>query len=646
MDRIHAIVKQYWGYDTLRPLQHESMTAAVEGRDCLAVMPTGGGKSLCYQAPALLSDKLTVVVSTLIDLMKDQVDQLNARNIPAAFLNSSLDAADKRRVAAGIYNGQYRMIFVAPERFANDAFYEMLQRAGAGAFAIDEAHCISHWGHDFREDYRRLGEVKRRFPHASVQAFTATATPQVRKDIVDQLGLKDPLLLVGDFFRPNLVYAARRRTDAFDDVLGVVREHPGQAGIVYCIRRDDVDQLARQLKGAGIRAIAYHAGLGDDRRTAAQDAFAAAEVDVVVATVAFGMGIDRSDIRFVVHAAMPKSIEHYQQETGRAGRDGERADCILFYSGADHRLWKGIIEDNEQGDSENKLHMLSEMYRLCTGMTCRHRQLVTYFGQSWDRECCHACDVCDGHVDLMPESTLLAQKIMSAVARTGQRFGAGHVTDVLLGEETDKVMSRGHHDLSVFGLLRVCTKPQLMTWIDQLVDQGCLLREGEYRILTLTPVGWQVLRSQAEARLTCAAPVKRASKSKRRKVIDVFAPKNSPSTPRPVADAASGSKLRKRKRQDAPITIESNPESAPQPLDFSARQLYDRLRLLRRELAEDENAPAFMIFSDKTLREIARVSPTSESQLLRVKGVGPRKCEAYGHRILETIRSHAADADS
>jgi ATP-dependent DNA helicase RecQ len=628
MDQIRAVVKQYWGYDTLRPLQHEAMTAAVEGRDCLAVMPTGGGKSLCYQAPALLSDKLTVVVSPLIALMKDQVDRLNSRDIPAAFLNSSLDPADKRRVAAGIYNHHYKLVFVAPERLAYEPCYAMFEQAGVGAFAIDEAHCISHWGHDFREDYRRLGELKRRFPDACVHAFTATATPQVRTDIVEQLGLKDPLLLVGDFFRPNLVYAARRRTDAFDDVLGVIREHEGQAGIVYCIRRDDVDTLSRQLKKAGVRAIGYHAGMGDDKRTAAQDAFAAGEVDVVVATVAFGMGIDRSDIRFVVHAAMPKSLEHYQQETGRAGRDGQRADCILFYSGADHLLWKSIIEDSEHADQENKLRMLSEMYHFCAGVGCRHRQLVTYFGQKWDRDTCGACDVCGGSIDVMPDATVIAQKIMSAVARTGERFGAGHVADVLLGEGTEKVLERHHDDLSVFGLLGSSTKPQIMTWIDQLVDQGCLLRDGEYRVLKIMPAGWQVLRSQAEAMLTRSGSGKRKprTKSKRQKAIDVFGSKGS----------------RTRKRKEEPVTIEPNEELASQPLDLAAHRLYDRLRILRRELAEEDNAPAFMVFSDKTLREIARAAPTTEEQLARVKGVGPRKCEAYGYRILQLIRSAPA----
>jgi len=619
LDLLLDTVRKHWGYTSFRPLRQEAMTAAVDGRDSLVVLPTGGGKSLCYQAPALLAKRLTVVVSPLIALMKDQVDQLILRGVPAAFLNSSLDAADRRRVTTGLRSGEYRLIFVAPERFADSTFFDVLEQVGVGNFAIDEAHCISHWGHDFRQDYRQLGQLKQRYPQASVHAFTATATPRVRDDVVAQLGLHDPVLLVGDFFRPNLYYRARRRSNAFDDVLEVIHRRPGQAGIVYCIRRDDVDALADRLQSAGVRAVGYHAGMTDEARSRAQDAFAAGEVDVVVATVAFGMGIDRADIRYVVHAAMPKSIEHYQQETGRAGRDGAPAECVLFHSGGDFSLWRGIIEKNESADRDEKLRMLSEMYDFCTGASCRHRRLVNYFGQAWDRESCGACDVCTGAFEAMTDSTVIAQKIMSCVLRTGERYGPGYVADVLLGTPTERIVEYRHDNLSTFALIPDWPKGVLMKWMHQLVDQGLLKRDGEYRILKVTPKGWQVLRSQAQAILS--DPRRRESKDKRerhRRPDGMRAP--APTSP--------------PERSPAPETREH--------LDTNARALFERLRAVRRSIADELNVPAFIVFSDNTLQEMARHRPTSERDLLAVKGVGPVKYESFGRRFLDAIRAHGS----
>jgi len=617
LDQLLDVVKKHWGYSSLRPLQHEAMTAAVRGRDSLVVLPTGGGKSLCYQAPALLSNELTVVISPLIALMKDQVDQLIDRDIASAFFNNSLDASDRRRVIMGITDGQYRLIFVAPERFADSTFLDLLSDVGVGMFAIDEAHCISHWGHDFRNDYRQLGQLKRRFPEASIHAFTATATPAVRDDIVEQLGLHDPAVLVGDFFRPNLNYRVARRQSVFEDVRGVIDEHRAQAGIVYCIRRSDVDTLSAQLKDAGVRAIGYHAGMSDDRRTQAQDAFSNSEVDVVVATVAFGMGIDRSDIRYVAHAAMPKSIEHYQQETGRAGRDGEPADCILFYTGGDFGLWQRIIDNNESADRENKLRMLSEMYGFCTGASCRHRRLVAYFGQDWNRDSCDACDVCSGTFNVIPDATVIAQKIMSCVLRTGEFYGAGYVADVLIGTPTERIIDRGHDRLSTFGLIPDHPKGALMAWMDQLVDQGLLVREGEYRVLQVTERGWEVLRSEADTKL-----------------LEVGRP--------------AGAKGRKRRRsgrrassaESATTTDTADISATSEPLDHEGVVLFEDLRVVRRAIAEELNVPAFVVFGDKALREMARLRPRTEAEFLAVKGVGPAKCERFGQRFIGAIRSH------
>ena len=579
------------------------MVAAAEGRDSLVVLPTGGGKSICYQAPALLREGLTVVVSPLISLMKDQVDRLLSHGVPAAFLNSSLEPSDRSRVQSGIGRGEYKLIFVAPERFAGGGFDPVLRKAGVTAFAIDEAHCISHWGHDFRVDYRELGRLKKEFPGASVHAFTATATPRVRRDIVEQLGLKEPDILVGDFFRPNLNYRCLKRTDSTGDVVEDVRRRPGQAGIVYCIRRADVDDLAARLKREKVRAAPYHAGLEDEARTRTQDRFASGEIDVVVATVAFGMGIDRADIRYVLHAAMPKSIEHYQQETGRAGRDGKPADCVLFHSGQDYQLWKMIIEKNETTDLDAKMKMLSEMYDFATSARCRHRRLVEYFGQAWAKEACGACDVCTGTLPALPESSDLARRMLTGIVRTGQRYGLAYVIEVLAGESTERVAQRRGESLDVFGSMRDLPKQSLFTWMRQLIDQGAVRPEGEYGVLKLTPRGVEVFEGRAQVPLF-GAPA--AKKRKRR------------STPEPAAQPAS--------REGT-------------PLDADARALFDRLRALRREIADERGLPAFMVFSDRTLRDMARRRPTTKSAMLDVLGVGPAKLESFGERFLRALKS-------
>ncbi len=625
-----AIIRQHWGYATLRPLQLEAMTAAVQRRDALVVLPTGGGKSLCYQAPALLADKPTIVVSPLIALMKDQVDPLIQRSISAAYLNSSLDADDRRRVHDGIHRGRYKLIFVAPERFASDGFFHLLDHGGVNAFAIDEAHCISHWGHDFRADYRQLGQLKQRYPGVPVHAFTATATPRVREDVVAQLGLSDPAILVGDFWRPNLTYRVRRRGAGFGEVIDAVRLRPKQAGIVYCIRRIDVDDLTDELRAAGVNAVGYHAGLGDEQRTERQDAFAAGRVDVVVATVAFGMGIDRADIRFVIHAAMPKSLEHYQQETGRAGRDGQPAECLLFYSGADFAVWQSIIDDANAQNRPEQTRILGHMYDYCTGIGCRHRKLVTYFGQAWERATCDACDFCLDGAKPLPDSTVIAQKILSCVARTGERFGPAHVADVLIGNATERVTTRGHDRLSTFNLLADQPKQVVMRWLDQLVDQDLVSREGEYRTLSITRQGWEVLRSKAEAKLydvVYSAP----SGRRRRPSADADrppgrAPGASPRTTTPGPRHA-------RSPGERP-----QPVSAPRPLDPDEQALFERLRALRRGIADQLNAPAFVVFSDKTLREMARARPATKQQMLAVKGMGPTKWEAFGQQFLNALR--------
>ena len=426
LDDVRSLVQKHWGFDSFRPLQEQAIRCVLERRDSLVVLPTGGGKSLCYQAPALAIGGATVVVSPLISLMKDQVDSLKACGVPAVQFDSSLSSMEREVHKFDILQGNVRLIFVSPERIVFEGFRDMLRRAEVKTFAIDEAHCISHWGHDFRPEYRQIGELRRLFPDASFHGYTATATEQVRADICKQLGLQNPAVLVGNFDRPNLSYRILPRTDPAKQILDVLDRHKKEAGIIYTLRRAEVDDYAEWLQKKGFRCVAYHAGLTADERRAAQDAFAAEKVDVVVATVAFGMGIDRSNIRFVLHANMPKSVEHYQQETGRAGRDGLEADCVLLYSAGDTMTWKKILQksaEENQVDPDflpNALKHLDDMDRYCRSAQCRHRALVNYFGQDYDRSNCGACDQCLGDTEVVPDSLVLAQKILSCVARTGE----------------------------------------------------------------------------------------------------------------------------------------------------------------------------------------------------------------------------------
>ena len=478
-------IKRHWGFTSLRPLQEQAIRAALAGRDSLVVLPTGGGKSLCYQAPAIVRGGLTVVVSPLIALMKDQVDGLTRIGVPAARLDSTISSDDWAVTAEAIRSGETRLVFTSPERLINTGTYRLLRDAGAHTIAVDEAHCVSHWGHDFRPEYRQLARLREFFPNAAVHAYTATATERVRHDIAEQLGLRSPHVLVGNFDRPNLTFRVLPRLDLRTQVREIIDRHRGAAGIVYCLRRKDVDEMTAYLKAAKYRAVPYHAGMNADERRQSQEAFAAEEADVVVATVAFGMGIDRSNVRFVVHAAMPKTIEHYQQETGRAGRDGLASECVLLYSGADFFSLKGIIEKSAEeanaapAYTAASVKQLDEMARYCRGAVCRHKALVSYFDQQYDSPNCGACDLCLGDTQEVPDAVTVAKKILSCVARVKESFGISHVIDVLRGADTAAIRGRGHHELTTYGLLKEVPKADLRDWIYQLIGQGVLVQSGD-----------------------------------------------------------------------------------------------------------------------------------------------------------------------
>ena len=601
---LHETLERWFGFSELRPLQKEAIDAALDGRDALVVLPTGGGKSLCYQLPPLVLGRLTVVVSPLIALMQDQVDGLRLNGVPAAAAHSNLDADGRRQLRELSESGELRLLFVAPERLFREDFMDWLGGQDIAAIAIDEAHCISQWGHDFRPEYRRLAELRGRFEGVPVHAYTATATPRVRDDIAAQLELRDPVALIGTFDRPELTYRVLPRQSLIDQVAEAIARHRDAATIVYCISRKDTETLSSQLQSRGIEAKAYHAGLPPEQRTQLSADFRAERLHVVCATVAFGMGIDRSDVRLVVHAAMPKSIEHYQQETGRAGRDGLPSECLLLYSGADAAKWRMIVERSgeESGDADAtkaQLQLLNHMQRFAGRARCRHRSLSEYFGQDYTETSCGACDVCLNELELVADGHVTAQKILSAVARTGQRYGASYVIDVLRGSKNEKVRARGHERIPTFGLLKQLTAMRIGNYIDQLIDVDALVRtDGEYPVLVLNEGSAEVLRGDRE--------------------VELRAPKGGLDQPA------------RRRRRGASA-------SEARSLTAAEQELFDQLRGLRREIASSLGVPPYVVFSDVTLEEFARNRPQSRAAMLECKGVGPKKFDSFGARFLEAL---------
>ncbi|MCX5772033.1 MAG: DNA helicase RecQ [Candidatus Hydrogenedentes bacterium] len=602
MDTLKDIVKQYWGYDEFLPLQHEAMECVIEGRDSVVILPTGGGKSLCFQAPAMAMEGMAVVVSPLLSLMKDQVDALRTNGVPAAKIDSTMTGAERESVHRAIQAKELKLLYVSPERMAQQAFAEYLRDAGLSFLVVDEAHCISQWGHDFRPEYRELRRLREVFPGKAIHAYTATATPHVRDDIRQELCLRDPAILTGSFDRPNLVYRVAKRSDGFAQVCRVIDAHRGESGIIYCIRRADVDSLSEQLAGKGHKALPYHAGMDDAARKRNQEAFSREEADIVVATVAFGMGIDKSNVRYIVHAAMPKSIEHYHQETGRAGRDGLAADCWLLYSYSDFRVWQSILQKSEGEAAAVALDKLRDLLRYCEGVACRHKSLVTYFGQTYGDTGCGACDVCLKQMDAVEESASIAQAILSCVAQLGAIAGPTYTTLVLTGTREDRVLAKGHDRLTEFGALESSGSRAVRDWIEQLVQQGCLEKTGEYNVLALTPRGAAALRGEYGAQLLKAS------------------------------GRGTQTKLGKRGGGTAEALLSAA------PLAGFDLELFETLRRARRAKAGELGVPPFVVFGDAALRDMARKKPTDTQAFLGVSGVGAYKCDTFGDYFVEVIR--------
>lgn len=599
---LEAALKHYFGYDQFRTGQRQVIEAALRQQDLMVVMPTGGGKSLCFQLPGLLLPGLTVVISPLIALMQDQVTTLQVNDIPATFLNSSIDAATARQRIAQVCSGQIKLLYVAPERLLHESFLNWLDQVqaqvGLAAFAVDEAHCVSEWGHDFRPEYRRLAEIRQRYPQVPLYALTATATERVRQDIIQQLRLRQPFIHVASFNRPNLYYEVRPKSrQAYADLYREIRQQGQDSGIVYCLSRREVNEVSARLQADGIRALPYHAGMSDKARTLNQERFIRDDVQVMVATVAFGMGIDKPDVRFVIHYNLPRNIEGYYQEAGRAGRDGEPSKCLLFFSAKDIHTIEWLIErkvDPETGNPlENEQRIARQQLRqvidYAESTVCRRTVQLGYFGETFAGDC-GGCDNCC-HPKPVEDWTIPAQKLLSCVARCQERYGMSYIIDVLRGSRNQKVLQRRHDRLSTYGIGKDKTVDQWRLLGRTLLHQGLVLETTDgYPVLKLNELSWEVLRHQRS----------------------VFVPV-------PVAPAQNRPNHGRREEAEA---------------------LFQRLRLLRKELADQQSVPPYVIFADSSLKLMARQQPQTMVEFAQISGVGKRKLEQYGPQFTAAIRTH------
>jgi ATP-dependent DNA helicase RecQ len=598
-----ATLRSTFGYAAFRPYQREIIQSIMGGRDVLALLPTGGGKSLCYQIPALLLDGLTVVVSPLIALMKDQVDRLQSLGIAATYINSSLDSAEIRERQMAVARGDIKLLYVAPERLMAGGFIRRLARLQVALVAIDEAHCISAWGHDFRPEYRELSRIREELPDVTVAAFTATATRRVQDDIVAQLGLRDLASFCASFNRPNLFYDVRPKQSAYVDLRDYLRSQPRGSGIIYCSTRNGTEDVAARLMADGFAATAYHAGLASDERQRRQDAFLADEVQIIVATIAFGMGIDKPNVRFVVHYDLPKNLEGYYQESGRAGRDGLPSDCILYYSYADVGRQEYFIRQKQSEQEREIAHIqLKQMADWASSPECRRRALLAYFDEEYDSEVERCCDVCERDDGVPVDYTIAAQQFMSCVARTRERFGTSHVVDVLRGSRGQKVLQNRHDKLSTYGIGRDRSADEWRYLAHELVRRGYLHQDtASFNVLKITDLGRDVLFNGA--RVLMPAPAVK------------------------TAEPSSGSSRRSGSGYGKP----GHPE------------LFERLRALRRRLAEEQQVPPFIIFSDVALIQIASDLPVDSTAFRKVRGIGERKTAEYGAPFMAEVKRFVAE---
>lgn len=584
------VLKKYFGYDSFRPLQEDIISDILAQKDVFVLMPTGGGKSLCYQLPSIMQQGTTIVVSPLISLMKDQVDALRANGIQAAFLNSSLTINEQNEIIHLLQNNQLKLLYVAPERLVQDSFLQLLKSLDVNFFAIDEAHCISQWGHDFRPEYRQLRLLRSHFPKKPVVALTATATERVKQDILEQLSLT-PRIYQASFNRPNLMYYIYPKQNAFLMTLAYIKKHAGESGIVYCQSRKTVDRLADKLQEEGVKALPYHAGLTDDERKKNQEQFIKENIDLIVATIAFGMGIDKPNVRYVIHYDLPKSLEHYYQETGRAGRDNLPSDCIFLFSIGDMFFYERFNNEKDLAERQIAKQQLQTVISYAQSKLCRRLQLLNYFNEKYAEKNCGACDNC-----LTPretfDGTILAQKILSCVHRVSSRFGASHIANILTGSKTKAVLERKHDLLSTYNIVQNYSARDLKLFIYELVQQGYLLQsDDQYGILSLMSKSTAVLKGKETVWLT---------------------------------------KIEEHIPTDASLEQDTKIE----------KEFFEILRALRKKIADKANVPPYVIFADVSLKEMATYFPQNEDEFSKVYGVGEEKLKKFGAQFIKEIQAY------
>lgn len=624
LKRAHAVLKTTFGYDEFRPMQQEVIASVLSGRDTLAVMPTGGGKSLCYQIPALLFGGITLVVSPLISLMQDQVAFLVENGVSAVFLNSSLEWGEYLDAVQRIKSGSVKLVYLSPEALAADRTQSILHDASVpvSCITIDEAHCISEWGHDFRPDYLEISNIRAQFRNAVFLALTATATAQVQEDITANLRMKTPEVFVAGFNRANIFLEVRPKRNALREVIACLEQHSGESGIIYCFSRKQVDKLTEQLTISGYSALNYHAGLSDEERRSHQQQFIRDKVRIMVATVAFGMGIDKPNVRFVIHYDLPKSLEEYYQEIGRAGRDGLASHALLLYSAGDARKIRSFFE--EAADSANSERLLQAMLKFASARTCRRHFLLSYFGERFvpaelDGQIAAfpCCDVCSAPPSPLTDVTIPAQKFMSCIYRTQSRFGLSYIVDVLLGSKQKRIIENGHDKVSTWGIGRELSKEDWFALSDALIYAGLVEKTGDYNVLIITENGKRTLASRAKVELPVELIGQSGVNQAESKKTGIDSKKNDAAHKK--SEYKRGEFLRNLSAEDA--------------------GLYEAIKDWRRHAAGEENVPPYVIFGDRTIEDLIFKKPRTVRELLNVFGIGEIKAEKFGSALLRLVEN-------